>query len=96
MRLCVLEPGQQGGFGLGAVSGEQRSSAQRPGGACGGRRRVESGGGDLLGVVAFSLGAQNGGVDILKLWRAPGGSGARGRKQEKRLRSRHCGPARPR
>ena len=37
-----------------------------PGGACSSRRHVQ-GGGDLLGMVGFSLDAQNGGVNILEL-----------------------------
>ena len=39
---------------------------KRPGGACGGMRHVESGGGGLLGAVGFSIGAQNSDVDILE------------------------------
>ena len=38
------------------------------GGVCGGgRRRAESGGGDLLGVVGLSFDAQNSSMDILEL-----------------------------
>ena len=38
------------------------------GGACGSGRHVQGRGCNLLGMVGFSLDAQNGGVDILELF----------------------------